>query len=74
MRRSSRRWGLLWIPYLCRLLFLSFVARHRARWRFVLFPPLGVIGFESFAHPAAGPGAARPFALMAACGLTVSAG
>lgn len=42
--------------------------------RLMLFPPLIVIAYEMFAHPATCPWAGRPMALPAACFLTSSAG
>src|SRR5579872_623501 len=36
-------------------------------WRFILFPPLVVIGFEMFVHPDVCPWAARPLMLPVAC-------
>lgn len=66
--------GLSWLPFFVVFLILTFAASDLTGWRFVLFPPLVVIGFEAFAHPAACPWAARPVALMAACGLSASAG
>ena len=42
--------------------------------RFVLFPPLVVIGFEMFGHTAICPWAKRPLFLPAACFLTASGG
>lgn len=66
--------GLNWIPFFLVFLILTFAASDVTGWRFVLFPPLVVIGFEAFAHPAACPWAARPIALIVACGLTAAAG
>ena len=42
--------------------------------RFVLFPPLVVIGFEMFGHTAICPWAKRPMFLPAACFLTAAGG
>ena len=42
--------------------------------RFVLFPPLVVIGFEMFGHTAVCPWAKRPMFLPAACFLTAAGG
>jgi hypothetical protein len=42
--------------------------------RFVLFPPLVVIGFEMFGHTAICPWAKRPMLLPAACFLTAAGG
>jgi hypothetical protein len=43
-------------------------------WRFILFPPLVVIGFEMFGHTAICPWAQRPLWLPAACFLTALGG
>jgi hypothetical protein len=43
-------------------------------WRFLLFPPLVVIGFEMFAHPVACPWAGRPLMLPVACTLSALTG
>jgi len=42
--------------------------------RFILFPPLVVIGFEMFGHPEICPWAARPLILPIACFLTAAGG
>jgi len=42
--------------------------------RFILFPPLVVIGFEMFAHPVSCPWAKRPLLLPLACFLTAVGG
>jgi CBS-domain-containing membrane protein len=38
-------------------------------WHVLLFPPLVVMGYEMFAHPAVCPWAGRPWALLTACTL-----
>jgi hypothetical protein len=43
-------------------------------WRFILFPPLMVIGFEMFVHPDVCPWANRPLMLPVACFLTAFGG
>ena len=43
-------------------------------WRFILFPPLVVIGFEMFLHPDVCPWAKRPLMLPVACFLTALGG
>lgn len=43
-------------------------------WRFILFPPLVVIGFEMFVHPHLCPWADRPLMLPLACFLTAAGG
>jgi HPP family len=42
--------------------------------RFILFPPLVVIGFEMFGHPAICPWARRPLLLPVSCFLTAAGG
>jgi hypothetical protein len=42
--------------------------------RFILFPPLVVIGFEMFGHPAICPWARKPLPLPVACFLTAAGG
>ena len=42
--------------------------------RFILFPPLVVIGFEMFSHPASCPWAKKPLQLPAACFVTAAGG
>ncbi len=63
-----------WAPFFFGFLILAFLASDVTGWRFVLFPPLVVIGFEAFAHSAVCPWAGRPVALPLACGLTATAG
>lgn len=65
---------LSWVPFFVVFIILAVVAGELTGWRLVLFPPLVVIGFEAFAHPAVCPWAARPLALGVACGLTATAG
>jgi len=43
-------------------------------WRFILFPPLVVIGFEMFVHPDICPWANRPLMLPVACFLSALGG
>jgi len=43
-------------------------------WRFILFPPLVVIGFEMLGHPEICPWARRPLWLPLACFLTAAGG
>ena len=63
-----------WVPFFLLFLLLVIGAAELSGDRMVLFPPLVVIGFEMFSHPAHCPWANRPFALLAACGLTAVAG
>jgi len=43
-------------------------------WRFIMFPPLVVIGFEMFVHPEICPWANRPLILPVACFVTALGG
>ena len=63
-----------WVPFFLVFLLLVIGAVELSGDRMVLFPPLVVIGFEMFSHPTHCPWANRPFALLAACGLTAAAG
>jgi hypothetical protein len=63
-----------WVPFFLAFLLLAIAAGAITGWRLVLFPPLVVIAFESFAHSSVCPWAGRPIALTAACGLTALAG
>lgn len=65
---------LTWIPFFLVFLILAFLASDLVGWRFVLFPPLVVIAFETFAHSDVCPWAGRPIALPVACGLAAGAG
>ncbi len=64
--------GLSWLPAFLIFLIADASLAVATGWRFLLYPPLVVIAFEMFAHPAACPWAPRPLALAAAC--TLSAG
>jgi hypothetical protein len=61
------------VPYSVIIVLLAFTANVTG-WRFVLFPPLAVIGFEMFAHPTVCPWAKRPIALPIACTISAAAG
>lgn len=56
-----------WIPYFLAFLILDAVLAGLTGWRFLLYPPLVVIGFEMFAHSAACPWADRPLMVPVAC-------
>src|SRR5713101_1800775 len=65
--------------YACLIALMSFVAVavlcvKLTGLRFILFPPLVVIGFEMFGHPATCPWAQQPLWLPAACFLTAAGG
>ncbi len=63
-----------WVPYFLGFLVIDAVLAAAAGWRFLLFPPLVVIGFEMFAHSAICPWAERPLRLPLACAATAAAG
>jgi hypothetical protein len=63
-----------WLPYFIVFLVAAALLAQVSGWRFILFPPLVVIGFEMFAHSDVCPWAGRPFALLAACMLSALAG
>lgn len=63
-----------WVPYFVAFLILAIVLGERLGLRFVLFPPLTVIAFETFAHPTHCPWAERPVALLVVCTLSAAIG
>ena len=66
--------GAGWIgPYAVVVVALA-LAATLSGWRFLLFPPLAVIGFEMLAHPAVCPWAKSPLALPVACTASAAAG
>lgn len=66
--------GAGWIaPYGVVIVAMAFAASLTG-WRFVLFPPLAVIGFEMLAHPVVCPWARRPIALPISCTASALAG
>ena len=62
------------IPFFAVFLLIGAIAASVTGWRFVLFPPLVVIGYEMFAHASICPWAGRPLILPVACALTATAG
>lgn len=72
MERTPSALGWL-LPFLLVVALLAGLAEWTGL-RFILFPPLAVIGFEMFAHPQACPWAARPWRLPLACALSAAAG
>ena len=72
VERAPAEYG--WVPFFVAFLLLAILTGERLGLRLVLFPPLTVIGFETFAHPTHCPWAGRPAALLAACGLTATVG
>lgn len=64
----------LWLlPFLLLLIGITLLAKIHGL-RFLLFPPLVVIGFEMFAHPLVCPWAMRPWRLPFACTLGAAIG
>lgn len=63
-----------WAPWFAGFLALALVAAQITGWRFVLFPPLVVMGFEMFAHAEVCPWAQQPLRLPVAAMLTACAG
>jgi hypothetical protein len=63
-----------YVPYYVAFLVIAATAASITGWRFLLFPPLAVIGFEMFAHAGICPWADRPLLLPVACLLTATAG
>lgn len=64
----------IWLPYFAVFLLLGLMLVELTDWRFILFPPLVVIGFEMFAHPDECPWSDRPIILSLVCSLTALAG
>ncbi|MDE2580769.1 MAG: hypothetical protein KGL52_03970 [Rhodospirillales bacterium] len=63
-----------WVPFFLGFLVVAALLAGATGWRLLLFPPLVVMGFEMFAHPAVCPWAARPIVLPVACALTATGG
>jgi hypothetical protein len=63
-----------WVPFFLAFLIVAILTAGWVGWRFILFPPLVVIGFEMFAHPAICPWAGRPLLVPVACALTATTG
>ncbi|MDY0190600.1 MAG: hypothetical protein RBR22_07675 [Desulfuromonas sp.] len=63
-----------WLPFFAVFLVSEIVLVGISGRRFLLFPPLVVIGFEMFAHSAICPWAGRPFILPVVCTLSATAG
>jgi hypothetical protein len=66
--------GYYWLIALMVFVFVAVIAVKLTGLRFILFPPLVVIGFEMFGHTAICPWAKRPLALPIACFLTAGGG
>ncbi|TWJ17040.1 HPP family protein [Geobacter argillaceus] len=63
-----------WLPFFFVFLTIEILLVGLTGRRFLLFPPLVVIGFEMFAHAAICPWAGRPLILPVACTLSATAG
>jgi hypothetical protein len=72
VERAPTRYS--WVPYFLAFLTLAIICAQMTGWRFLLFPPLAVIGFEMFAHPRICPWAERPLILPLACTLSATGG
>ena len=72
MERTPSALGWL-LPFMLVVALLAGLAQWTGL-RFILFPPLVVIGFEMFAHPQVCPWAARAWRLPLACALSAAAG
>jgi hypothetical protein len=66
--------GYYWLVALMLFVVIGVFAAKWTGLRFILFPPLVVIGFEMFGHTAICPWAKRPLWLPAACFLTAAGG
>jgi len=72
VEEPAERYGWI-VPYFA-FVGAAVLLVHLTGWRFVLFPPLAVIGFEMFAHPQVCPWANRPLALLLTCLLSALSG
>lgn len=63
-----------WIPFFLLFLVIEILLVGLTGQRFLLFPPLVVIGFEMFAHAEICPWAGRPLILVFTCTLSATAG
>jgi hypothetical protein len=66
--------GYSWLWALFGFVFATLLLVELTGLRFILFPPLVVIGFEMFGHTAVCPWAERPLRLPLVCFLTASGG
>ena len=66
--------GHYWLAALMLFVVMGVAAAKWTGLRFILFPPLVVIGFEMFGHTAICPWAKRPLLLPIACFLTAAGG
>ena len=63
-----------WVPLYMAFLGIALAMAWLTGWRYVLFPPLVVIGFEMFAHADVCPRAWRPLHMPVACTLNACGG
>jgi hypothetical protein len=63
-----------WVPFYFVFLLVAIGLVQLTGWRFLLFPPLVVIGFEMFSHASVCPWAQKPLLMPLACALTGAAG
>jgi len=66
--------GYGWLVALFAFVIVAVLAVELTGLRFILFPPLVVIGFEMFGHPSTCPWADKPIWLPVACFLTATGG
>jgi hypothetical protein len=66
--------GNYWLPALIAFVVAAVFLVKMTGLRFILFPPLVVIGFEMFGHPGSCPWAKRPLMLPVACFFTAAGG
>jgi len=66
--------GLLWVIAYFAFLVVAFALVKLTGQRFILFPPLAVLGFEMFAHAESCPWASQPLRLPMVCFLAAAGG
>ena len=71
---APTRTGYRWVAALIAFVVVAVVCVDVTGLRFILFPPLVVIGFEMFGHAEVCPWADRPLLLPVACLLTAAGG
>ncbi len=70
--RAPSRYG--WLAFFLGFVTLGATAASLSGQRLLLYPPLVVMGFEMFAHPAVCPWARRPLLLPLVCVVTATGG
>ena len=63
-----------WVAWYAAFVMIAAWLSGITGWRFILFPPLAVIGFEMFAHHDVCPWSGKPVRLIVTCFLTACAG